>query len=285
VVAALPTRGVFQADGWGNLKTGLLYGAATRQVVGKRNSGEWRLLGIYYQDWRRVTKTDNRAAVVRAADLGNIRIGTFGGHYIHTTATKAGPVDLLLWGVGQAGRWGLLDHRAASFAIEGGYQPALMARLKPWVRAGFSHGSGDGDPADENHGSFLQILPTPRPYARFPFFNMMNNQDLFASLILRPHKAVTIRSDARSLRLANRNDLWYLGGGAFQPWTFGYIGRATNGTRSLANLYDVSVDYNPIAQMTLTGYYGFADGRSVAQTIYPNGKNGNFGYLEFLYRF
>ena len=22
------------------------------------------------------------------------------------------------------------------------------------------------------------------------------------------------------------NDLWYLGGGAYQPWTFGYTGRA-----------------------------------------------------------
>jgi hypothetical protein len=157
--------------------------------------------------------------------------------------------------------------------------------LKPWFRAGVSYGSGDDDATDDKHGSFFQILPTPRPYARFPFFNMMNNRDVFASMILRPHKAITLRSDVRSLRLASGNDLWYLGGGAFQPWTFGYIGRATNGSRSLANLYDVSVDYNATAQVTLSGYYGYADGGSVTRAIYPDGKNGSFGYVELLYRF
>ena len=50
-------------------------------------------------------------------------------------------------------------------------------------------------------------------------------------LLLRPHNATTVRAEVHGLRLANGSDLWYLGGGAFQPWTFGYIGRAIAGNR------------------------------------------------------
>jgi hypothetical protein len=57
-------------------------------------------------------------------------------------------------------------------------------------------GSGDGNPNDNTHGTFFQVLPTPRPYARFPFFNMMNNEDTFGMLILRPHAKVTTSSES-----------------------------------------------------------------------------------------
>ena len=77
----------------------------------------------------------------------------------------------------------------------------------------------------------------------------------------------------------------YLGGGAFQPYTFGYQGRSGGGARSLANLYDTSVEYRVRPNVTLTGYYGYASGRAVTQVIYPKGKNGGLGYAEISYRF
>lgn len=123
---------------------------------------------------------------------------------------------------------------------------------------GFYDGSGDDNPSDKTHGTFFQVLPTPRPYARFPFFDMVNNRDINAALILRPHKQVTISSEFHALRLSNAKDLWYSGGGAYQPWTFGYQGRNAGGPRSLANLYDTSVEYRMKPNVTLTGYYGFA---------------------------
>ena len=64
---------------------------------------------------------------------------------------------------------------------------------------------------------------------------MMNNRDVFGELQLRPSKKISVRSDVHSLRLANRNDLWYSGGGAFQPWTFGYTGRPSNGAPRVAS--------------------------------------------------
>jgi hypothetical protein len=113
----------------------------------------------------------------------------------------------------------------------------------------------------------------------------MNNRDLLGTLILRPGKSVTVSGEVHALRLSARNDLWYLGGGAFQPWTFGFVGRPSNGARGLATLYDISTDYRVNPHLTLSGYLGHANGKSVISKIYPKGKNGNLGYLEVLYRF
>jgi hypothetical protein len=85
--------------------------------------------------------------------------------------------------------------------------------------------------------------------------------------------------------LSNANDLWYSGGGAFQPWTFGYTGRSTSGAKSLANLYDSSVEYRVNRRITATAYVGYAQGRAAMKQLYPQGKDGRFGYLELLYRF
>lgn len=284
-VGALPTRGVFQADGWGNLKTGFGYAALTGQAGTAKSAGEWRLFGIYYHDWRRVVKTDNRALAERQRDFDSIRIGTFGGHYIHVAESPAGPLDLLAWGVLQTGKWGALDHRGGAIAVEGGWQPKILPRLKPWLRGGYFHGSGDADPRDTAHNTFFQILPTPRPYARTPFYDLVNNEDAFGMLTLRPHKAVTVKAEGHALRLSERNDLWFQGGGAFQPWTFGYVGRPSGGARGLATLWDVSVDWNANARVTLSGYFGYAQGKGVVRAVYPRGQDARFGYLEMTYRF
>jgi hypothetical protein len=108
---------------------------------------------------------------------------------------------------------------------------------------------------------------------------------VFGELQLRPSKKITVRADIHSLQLANRNDLWYSGGGAFQPWTFGYTGRPSNGQSGLATLYDVSADYNVNGHVAIGTYYGHADGRLVLQSIYPQGKHANFGFLELTFKF
>jgi len=284
-VAAVPTRGAFQTDGWGWNRAGFGYASYTHQWGAGRYAGDTRFFAIEYDDWRHVLKTDDRPLTVRRGDLSNIRINTFGAHTVHAFETRAGTFDLLLWGAGQTGRWGIQQQRAGAFDIEAGIQPKFLPRLKPWLRGGHFWSSGDGDPNDGTHGTFFQLLPTPRPYARFPFFNMMNNQDTFGTLTLRPHSKVTVGSEFHSLRLSNANDFWYSGGGIFQPWTFGYSGRSTSGRRSLGNLYDTNVEYRMNKKLTLTGYFGYTQGLAAMEQIYPQGKDGKFGYLEILYRF
>jgi hypothetical protein len=282
VMAARATQGVFQVNAWGELDTDLLYGAVTHSIA-TESPGEWRLFALSYHDGRRVLKTDNRTAAARTADQHNIRVTSLGGHYLQTLTTSVGRADVLVWGAGQFGSWGVLEHRAGALAVEGGLQPDL--RLKPWFRGGYFYSTGDGNPNDGQHGTFFQVLPTPRIYARFPFYNLMNNRDAFGEVILRPHPRWTIRSDAHFLRLSDRHDLWYLGGGAFQPETFGYVGRPSNGSAGLANVYDISADYEVNAHLTLTGYYAGAVARAVIQKIYPSGSVGQFGYGELNWNF
>jgi len=178
-----------------------------------------------------------------------------------------------------------LTHRAAAFNVEAGLQPKMLPRVRPWIRAGFVYGSGDGDATDTRHGTFFQALPTPRLFALFPFYNMMNTQDVFGILVLRPSARLTVKHESHWLRLANGRDLWYASGGAFQPWTFGFSGRPANGAAALANVYDVSADYVFNKNTTASAYWGYAAGKSVVGDAYKDQPNGSFGYLEMTFRF
>jgi hypothetical protein len=122
-------------------------------------------------------------------------------------------------------------------------------------------------------------------YARFPFFNLMNTSDAFGELVLRPSPRVTVRADVHSVRLAQGNDLWYQGGGAFQPATFGYVGQPADGRRGLATLYDTSADIAVSPRASVAGYYGYTAGGPASAVNYPTGNNAAFGYIELLLRF
>ena len=61
--------------------------------------------------------------------------------------------------------------------------------------------------------------------------------------------------------------------------------RSTSGRKSLANLYDMNVEYRYNARVTFLAYYGHAQGLAAMRQIYPVGKNGSFGYGEVLFRF
>lgn len=280
LLAVRPTEGVFQLDGWRNLPIQVLYGAATLSPPGSTDA---RLFVLNYRDDRHGVKTDNRPAAARAADQRGINITTLGGHYLRVARVGGGKADLLLWGAAQTGDWGTLSQRAYAWTAEIGYQPKSPA-LKPWVRGGFYYGSGDSSPNDNRHETFFQVLPTARIYARFPFFNGMNNEDAFVQLILRPGTKWTLRADAHQLRLAEAADLWYQGGGAYQRQTFGYVGRPSNGRNDLAALFDLSADCALNSRTTVSFYLAAARGGQVIEPIYPRGKNAALGYVELTRR-
>ena len=286
IFGARPTRGVFQVDGMGELNIEVYYGAFTAPVETKHGAGELRVFGLGYVDDRtQVLKTDNRLQTTRAADHGKIEIATYGADYLHVFNTPTtGKFDILAWGAVQTGSWGLLTQRAGAFVGEFGWQPPLHT-LQPWLSMGYSYGSGDGNPTDSRHGTFFQVLTTPRLYARFPFYNMMNNEDFYGTLNLRPSAKMLLRSEVHALRLASAADLWYLGGGAFQPQTFWYTGRPSNGSRSLANVWDLSADYQITRSLSASLYYAHAWGKGVIASIYPNDRNGQLAYLETNFRF
>ncbi len=286
-VVARPTQGVFDVDGWPSLDVALAYAGLTISQDEAQHPGEARLFALGYVDYRDETnlvKVDNRPAAQRQVDNENITIATVGGHYLRGLVTEGGMIDFLLWGALQAGRWGSQDHRAWAAAAEVGFQPTPDTPLRPWFRLGWSRGSGDDDPEDDEHRTFFQPLPTPRLYARLPVYNMMNTQEVFGSLILRPTSWMTIRSDLRNLWLVDENDLWYSGGGAFEPETFGFAGRPSLGFTKLGLLADASVDLRLGSNLTASFYFGYLDGEHVIEDLYPEDDVVRMGYIELEYR-
>ena len=152
---------------------------------------------------------------------------------------------------------------------EAGWQPARFMAWQPWIRGGYNYSSGDSNPDDDRHGTFFQVLPTARIYARTPFFNLMNSVDAFGELILRPSNRIALRTDLHSIRLARKNDLWYSGGGAFQSGTFGYNGRPSNGQLRLGTLYNVSGDIFLNRHVGLGLYYAYVRSHDVVRAIFP----------------
>lgn len=284
--AARPTEGIFQVDGMNELAIETYYGAYNRMVKTTHGAGALRVFGLGYIDNRTsVAKTDNRATAAIAADHNKVEIATWGADYAHVfDTTNSGKFDFLIWGALQTGSWGNLTQRAGAFVGEAGWQPSVHL-LKPWLSAGYSYGSGDGNPNDSRHGTFFQVLTTPRQYARFPFYNMMNNADAYGTLNLRPASKLTMRTEVHALRLANSADLWYSGGGAFQAKTFGYTGRPSHGHNGLANVWDLSGDYQFTRSFSATLYCGHAWGKGVISNIYPKDANGQLAFLETNFRF
>jgi hypothetical protein len=285
-VAVRPTEGAFQVDAMGQLNVDLFYGAYTLPTAYRNRPGELRIFAAGYIDQRGgVLKGDNRPLTIRAGDTNQVRIGTYGADYVQVFHTpEYGRFDFLVWGAWQNGSWGALAQRAGAFAGEFGWQPPIRI-ANPWFSMGYSFGSGDSNPADNIHGTFFQLLPTPRLYARFPFYNMENNEDFYATAEFHLPRSVLLRSEGHALRLANAQDLWYSGGGAFQSATFGYTGRTSGGSRSLANVWDASLDFPLRYGFSTTLYYGYAWGKSVIASIYPAGTGAQFGYVETNFRF
>lgn len=214
----------------------------------------------------------------RTCDDDNIEISTFGGNVVKLVDAGPGKIDLVGWLAGQAGDWQSLDHLAWAYAVEAGYQLPSVA-TKPWFRLGFFRSSGDDNPDDSHHQTFFQMLPTARAYAMTPFFNLMNNQDLFLQTILKPCNKVTMAATAHWLRTTESADLWYTGGGATSNKIFGFTGINTQGRQELAYMVDFDFSYKATDFLTLGGYYGhmFGQGATSASFCCPD---ADFGFIE-----
>jgi hypothetical protein len=280
--AARATQGVFNMNANPELNVDTQYLAFSQQTWKDRL--QWRVFADGYHDGRTgVVKGDNRPLAIRQADHKNIRIGTYGADLYTVIPAGFANIDLLAWGAAQNGQWGPLSHSANAGAVEAGIQLTSVP-TSPWFRGGFFHSSGDSNNADTKHETWFAVLPTPRVYARDPFYNQMNNQDEFFQLIDKPTKKLEIRSDLHWVQLTSGKDLWYQGGGAFDNKVFGFTGRPGNGHKSFDSMWDVSSDWQATKNLAVNLYYAHVWGKQVVAAIYPTDKNEQFGYAEFVYR-
>ncbi|MGD0369896.1 MAG: alginate export family protein, partial [Acidobacteriaceae bacterium] len=202
---------------------------------------------------------------------------------IATQPAGPGTFDFVFWGALQNGNWGALTQSAGATALEGGYRFTKVPTM-PWFRGGWWRSTGDNDPTDSKNNTFFQGLPTPRVYARLPFYNLMNSTDSFVQVVDKPYKSWDLRSDLHWLDLTSGKDLWYLGGGAYDTKVFGFTGRTANGHTSFASVADISSDWQATKNFGLDFYYGHGWGKSVPGAIYPTDKTIQLGYVELIYR-
>jgi len=281
-MAGRADQGVYNMNGNPELNVDIQYLAFTRIAAHGRIVA--RAFGLGYHDGRPgITKTDNRPLAVRAADHKNIRLGTYGGDLIATQPAGPGTFDFVFWGALQDGNWGALTQSAGATALEGGYRFTTVPTT-PWFRGGWWRATGDENPADDKNNTFFQVLPTPRVYARLPFYNLMNSTDSFVQVVDKPYKSWDLRSDLHWLDLTSGKDLWYLGGGAFDTRVFGFTGRPANGHTSFASVYDISSDWQATKNVGLNFYYAHGWGKSVPSAIYPTDRTIQLGYGELIYR-
>src|SRR3989454_1698349 len=174
VLGTRPTHGGFEVSANRELDLTLAGAAVTLKRLPALPPADVRVFYLYYRDGRdAVLKVDNRPLTVRTSDHAPIALHTAGGHGLTVLDLGPGRLDLLGWVAVQAGDWGVGDHPAGADAVEARDQlPGLLGA--PWLRVGYDRSTGDGHATDGHHRTFFQLLPTARPYAQLPFYNLMN---------------------------------------------------------------------------------------------------------------
>ncbi len=262
--AFVPTQGGFEEST--NLsipKIQLGVGSATRTT----DRSESQAFAYLYRDRRSgdVAVVDNTFS----DDLPvNITIGTFGGSHALVRPTRAGEFDLAGWGALQAGDWYGASHFGGSATVEAGHR-WTGAALRPWLRGGYLWASGDGDPRDDRHHTFFQMLPSSRQYALSAVYTQMNVHDLFAQAFIEPRR-FRARIEVHRLALANGRDLWYQGSGATasRDRFFGFSGRAAGGESSLGTVLEGTIDVPIRAHWSVNGYAGTMWGGRVVERMF-----------------
>jgi hypothetical protein len=274
----VPTWGGYEINANRELEIGLAGVSLAAKALDALPGTNGRLFGLWYKDRRHLTPLDNRPLAVRQADLDDIEIYTLGTNLTHVEAIGPGKLDVLVWAVTQFGDWGSQSQESWAYALEMGFQlPDVWAA--PWLRVGFNQSSGDSDPNDDDHETFFQVMPTARLYALFPFYNLMNNRDLFGQLILRPHPIVTAQATLHWLRVDQSDDFLYGGGGATSNSSFGYGGTATGGRNGIGTMADLSLTIQPMKPLTIGLYYAHVFGCGMIDQAFA-GNDANFAFAE-----
>lgn len=276
--ALLPTQGGFEEST--NLSMPNVQVATASYT--RKKAGEFQAFGTLYRDRRElVAVVDNTLSPDRPVD---VTIAALGGSHARITPTRSGELDTVLWGAVETGDWYGQSHRAASVAAEVGHRwPGVAGR--PWLRAGYLWASGDGDPADDRHGTFFQMLPSSRKYALSATYAQMNLTDAFVQAAFEP-RGVKTRIEVHAVGLASGQDLWYHGSGATASTGryFGFSGRAAGGHSRLGTLLEGLVDVPLKTYWSVNAYVGTMWGGGVVTHNF-SGDRLTFWYLENVFRF
>ncbi len=282
----LPTQGGWEKD-FGETIEDIEIQAATLTLAKEFGIPNTESAFFYYR------YSDNRTVVQRVDNVQSfsatgvdLDIQMAGGHLLGLYPAGSVQADLLLWGGLQWGDWYEFNHRAYAFSAEAGFQFTEVL-FKPWVRLGYSSGSGDTDSGDKDHETFFQMAPGTRKYQLLPFYDFMNSRDVFTQLILKFRENLLFRMEWHQISLSESEDRWYMGSGPTQESgsVFGYIGRPSGGDRNLASEWDMIADYEINKFFKMIFCYSRVFGKEVIENLYTENDKAQFFSAEVQFKY
>jgi len=268
VTVAVPTQGTFEESA--NLPMDrVLVTAAEVTVAPGRLVPRTRIeaFAIGYDDTRPVNARPDNSG--RTSSRVDVRVWTFGASGAGAYPSRWGVSDAVAWVAAQSGAWYDQTHRAVAGTAAVGHR-FTHAPGRPWLRAGTAYASGDGDAADERHGTFFPLLPSGDRVSRLNAYALMNVVDTWAAAELQPHPAVDVSAGVRRVGLASTVDRWYQGSGATLRHGnyFGFQGRNGRGGSTIGTVVEGSATWRPRRWWTLRGYAGRIAGGDVVTRLF-----------------
>ncbi len=179
-----------------------------------------------------------------------------------------------------------LNHLAYATHVEGGYTFAKID-WKPRVALGFDYGSGDNNPSDREHNTFVNLYPTNHKfYGAMDLLSWQNLLDPYLKAAIVPAKNLSIVLTYNAFWLATTSDFFYQANQV--PRTSGGYGiHAGNGSFAGQEI-DLVVTYEPARFLQVQGGYGhFSTGEYVDQTFQNLGgsHDANWVYIQAQFNF
>jgi hypothetical protein len=174
-----------------------------------------------------------------------------------------------------------LEHLAAATHIEGGYTFALTD-WKPRLALGFEYASGDGNPSDKNHNTFVNLYPTNhRFYGAMDFLSWQNLLDPYFRASIAPAKGFSVVLTYHAFWLATTSDFFYQVNQS--PRTTGGYGIHPQNGSFAGQEIDLIATYQPAPFLQVQGGVGhYFTGDYVNQTFQNLGgaHDADWVYLQ-----
>src|SRR3990172_6678724 len=136
------------------------------------------------------------------------------------------------------------QRRQSSRPVTAGRRPKSL----PGSAGGVAYASGDGDPGDQDHGTFFNMVPTNHKfYGDQDLSALQNLTNVYVQLRLQPHRRLALSFEVHLFRLSDAADAWYGGSGAANNQGFGYVARFPGGRtrRDIGTEWDLILTWSP----------------------------------------
>jgi hypothetical protein len=179
-----------------------------------------------------------------------------------------------------------LNQLAYATHIEVGYTFTTQD-LKPRLALGFDYASGDDNPNDKDHNTFVNLYPTNHKfYGAMDFLSWQNLIDPYIKASITPAKGISFALTYNAFWLATTSDFFYQANQAPRT-TGGYGIHPQNGTFAGQEI-DLVATYQPTAFLQVQGGFGhYFTGDYVNQTFQNLGgaHDAHWVYVQAQFNF